>query len=826
MSLRLRRAFWILSRVLLAAVVLGSASLLLGNAHLFPWPQRTIALGKIRANEGFGFFAKLPSPWPGFEFAAESGVLTEDGRPMVRVNENGMVRETGKGAFRVGRDRVLFSSSDGSDPLKNGRVYLLRLESALSPSALPLILGAGGLAALLFLRKKLFLLPAWTRRSLAEGSPEISTHAAAWGILALALAARAGFLWLNPDYTDELMSIRGTPYSDARDWLGMAKATAEGRGVDSTYRGMRALYPMFLANFFTWFGNSVAFAKGLQAMIGASSAALIFLILRRAMPLWPALAAALFFALDPRQITQVGKLMTEPFGLLLMLLSAWCLMIGGERRRLAMIFAAGAFLACSNLARPLTLFAFPIFFWLVVINAFIRETCRWRAALLHGTAFALGTVLCLAPWVIRERAVHGIWAISCNSSSALFAASTPEFGVWTAGVEDLAQKSGVPREVKARYDFFQERFRENLRKYPGFYASNVARSLGNAAQECTNVSPALAGAGFGALGIFCALARRRGRAHALPAFAAMIALLCVNDSWAAGFAIIGVAFTLWWRPFPGAVLLVTHFGGLLGSALFGNPDIQRVRLLIDWAEAGWTFSGLFAVAAAATALLVRAPFKTMLGLQPGTTRDEPDVSPASWLRWLACGFAIFLVVSTARLVVLTGFTPPPARAQHRISDEERAAFLQEFTSRFPAWQRLADPAFMAGPRGWKRPAFLEFGTLEPEVFQFPANVGFGRWGDLFQPRPHAHTSGIFRAASPPFTDPTWTEFAGEIPTPMRDTTCLLIGLTKVRPAIATYLEKSVEAVALIPAPDFKPDFARAIVAPVSPETQALLNAPQ
>ena len=160
-----------------------------------------------------------------------------------------------------------------------------------------------------------------------------------------------------------------------------------------------------------------------------------------------------------------------------------------------------------------------------------------------------------------------------------------------------------------------------------------------------------------------------------------------------------------------------------------------------------------------------------------------------------------------------------------MSEAERAAYLQEFVNRFPAWQRLADPALLAAPRGWKRRALVEFGTIEPDLYHFPAGVGFSRWGDLFQPRPYAHTSGIFRAAQPPFAGPAWTEFAGEIPAPMRNTTCLLIGLTKVRPAVAIYLENSVEAVAIIPAPDLKPDFNRALVAPVCAETQALLEAP-
>ena len=828
MSSRYGRVILIAWRVVLAVVALFSAPLLLWNANAIPWPERTFELKKIRASEGFGFTSKMPAPWPGFTYAPQSGVLTENGRVLTPVNENEIVREKGLGAFRVGGEKVLFSTSDASDPMKTARTYSLRVRTVVIPWLRPLILMAGGLALLLLVGKHLLMLGAWMRENTTH-SAALSARALALALFAVALAARLGFLWLHPDYTDEQMSIRGTPYSDARDWLGMAKSTAEGRGVDSTYPGMRALYPMFLANFYTWFGNSVPLAKGLHALIGAASTAVIFLLLRRAMPLWPAIAAALFFALDPRQVTQAGRLMTEPFGLLLIMLSAWCLIIGGERRRPALLFAAGAFFACSNLARPLTLFAFPIFIAIIGANALLRESRCWRAATLHCTAFALGTAMCLAPWVIRERSVHGIWGISCNSSSALFAASTPEFGVWASPVEDLPRIAGVPYKVKARYEYFQERFRENLKKYPGFYASNIARSLGAAARDCSNVSPSLRAAGFGALGMWCLFALLRGGARAIPSFAlpaiaAAVALLFVNDQWATGFTIIGAALTVWWRPFPGTALLVTHFGGLLGSALFGNPDLQRVRLLIDWVEAGWLLAGIFVVGSAAAALLLRAPLKVMLGLQPIATRDSADEPPPPWLRWLGIGFAAFLLVSIARLIVLNAFITPAPRPRIRFTDAERAVHLQEFAKRFPAWQRIADPALIAAPRSWQRRAYVEFGAIEPEVYHFPAGVGFQHWSGRFEPRPHPHTSGILSVSGASFAGTVWIDFADKIPVSARGSICLLIGLTTTRPAVAAYLENSVEAVAIIPAPDFKPDFTRAIVAPVLPETSALLEA--
>ena len=812
-----------IGKAVLVLAVLLSALLLLWMEKVLPWPQRTIALGKIRATEGYGFTAKLPAPWPGFAFIGPSGVLTEDGRELTRVNENGLVREQGRGAFRVGGERVLFSTSDGSDPLKNGRAYSLRVQTVVAPWLRTPLLCGGGLALLLLLGKNVLILGAWLRRSVAE-SPPVSARAGALWLFAGALAIRVGFVWLNPEYTDGQMSIQGIPYSDAGGWNAMAKSTALGRGVDSAFPGMRALYPMFLANFYTWFGPSLPLAKALQAVIGAATAAVIFLALRRAMPLWPALAAALFFALDPRQFTQAAKLMTEPLGLLLTLLSAWCLIVGGERRRPALLCASGAFLACSNLTRPLTLFAFPIFVALVAVHSWLRETPRWRAAAMHSAAFALGTVVCLAPWVIRERVTHGIWAISSNSSSALFAASTPEFGTWATGVEALAGQAGIPYQVKARFVFFQERFRENLKQYPGFYAANVRRSFGLAALGCENISPALSGAGLGALGILAALAARRGGAGAalgvaLPGSIAVLILVFVHAPWAGVFALIGAAFTLWWRWFPGAVLIVCHLGALLGSALFGNPDLQRMRLLADWLEAGWMFAGMFAVASAVAALLLRAPFSLLLG----ASREGTDEPPPRALRWLGWAFSAFLLVSSIRLVVLNVFTTHPARPNPQLTDAGRSAFLQELAARFPAWQRLADPALMSAPRSWQRRVFVEFGTLDREVYRFPAGVGVQHWQGLFEPRSYEHNAFVFQTFTAPFAGGIWMELAAQIPPSHLETPCLLIGLAKVRPVVTAYYPNSVEAVAIVPAPAFQPDFTRAIVAPIRPETEALLD---
>lgn len=823
------RALRVAGRAALVLIALGSLVLLLCEKGALPRPHRTVHLKPIRAEEGLAHTAKFPKLWSAFAVDSKSSILTEDGRPLRAVRENGIVREKGMGAYRIGSERVLFSSSDGTDPKHNGRTYVLRIESVVAPAIRPAIWCAGAFAALLLFCKNLVRFAAWSRRSAAGMSADlshVSTRTTALWLFAGALAIRVGFLLLNPEYTDEQMAILGVPYSDAGGWNAMAKSTALGHGVDAAFPGMRALYPMFLANFYTWFGPSLDLAKALQAMFGALTCAVIFLVLRRAMPLWPALAGALFFAVDPRQVVQAAKLMTEPFGLLLTLVSAWCLIAGGEKRRPVLLFAAGAFFACANLTRPLTLFAFPFFITLIAANSWLRETTRWRSAILHSAAFAFGTILCLAPWVIRERVTHGIWAISSNSAPALYAASTPQFGTWSTEVEALPGEAGIKHHVHSRYVFFQERFRENLRKYPGFYAENVKRSFGIVAMGCDNLSPALYGAGLGALVIVVALGalrdgRRTAGVIALSLSLAVAGLALAHREWASGLALIGVVFTLWWRVFPAAALVVFHIGALLGSALFGNPDLQRMRLLADWLEAGWTFAGVFAMGSAAVALLLRIPVRSVAG----ASREWSDEPPPRVLRWIGGAFAAFLVISITRLVVLNAFTTHPPRPNPKLTDEQRTAFLQELTKRAPQWQRLAEPALMAAPRSWQRRVFVEFGSIDQEAFHFPANAGFKHWTGLFEPRPHNHTSFVFRVAGPSFAGSIWMEFGGEIPPIFRETKCLLIGLPKVRPVLTAYYDNSVEAVAIIPAPDFQPDFSRAIVAPLTPATEALLEAP-
>ena len=442
--------------------------MLLWDRGAVGWPERTWLLQGIKAEQGLAFSARYPGAWPGFALDRRTAVVTEDGRALARVKQESLVWENGGGSFIPRTKRVVFAARDGSDPRSNGRAYRLQSQLQVLPQ-IRLAMWALSAAALAFLLRCGHRV--LVRR--AAGGAAISPFAGspvfwACALFAAALAVRLHFAWANPFYTDGIFAIRGVPFSDARAWSKMAEGMAAGGGVDVGFPAKRPLFSMVVALFYTWTGISIPVAKAVQMLLGGLTSAFVFLIFRRLGGFWAALAAAIFFAIDPQQVEQTAEVMTEPLGTLCIVLSTWLLLRAGPRLALAPLLGAGIALGLSNLARPLTLFGFPFYALLIGAQALRNGGRTWRALAVPAGVFTLGVAVCIGPWVVRQHWVHGIWSISDNSASGLFAASTPEYGVWSPEVEALADKAALPYTVKVRYDFFQRGFRENLAKHPGY----------------------------------------------------------------------------------------------------------------------------------------------------------------------------------------------------------------------------------------------------------------------------------------------------------------------------------------------------------------------
>lgn len=128
-----RRARWIVAAV--ASLVVAGAPARDYRAHAVPASaaplELRIAPESVRPEKGHAWIVTLPPEW-----AASSSDLKHLDRSRLRLTENGTplgpgnathaeIREEGKGAYSHWQTALYFSTSDNSDPRRNGRTYVV-----------------------------------------------------------------------------------------------------------------------------------------------------------------------------------------------------------------------------------------------------------------------------------------------------------------------------------------------------------------------------------------------------------------------------------------------------------------------------------------------------------------------------------------------------------------------------------------------------------------------------------------------------------------------------------------------------------------------------
>ncbi len=138
----------------------------------------------------------------------------------------------------------------------------------------------------------------------------------------LALLVRLYFVRGHPNF-DNIFSVKGIPYSDGYLWVSAAIELAQGHGLGAV---LRPGFSILLAPFYVWFGTSFHVITGLHVLIGALTAALIYLVGERVFTKEIASAAAFFFVFDPSQLVQTPQATTEPLGLMFFVGCVYCLL--------------------------------------------------------------------------------------------------------------------------------------------------------------------------------------------------------------------------------------------------------------------------------------------------------------------------------------------------------------------------------------------------------------------------------------------------------------------------------------------------------------------
>ncbi len=160
-------------------------------------------------------------------------------------------------------------------------------------------------------------------------------------------------------------------------------------------------YPLTLAAIYAVSGDSVTVARFANALFGALTAALVFLIARRLFDLAAAVAAGAALALMPAHVLFTAILLSETyFGFLLAAILALCVyfVFGRERPPLFVIFGLGVLTAFTGYVRGEFL-AFGGVLALLML-------WQWRARSLPAlAALAAGALLIITPWTVRNLVV-------------------------------------------------------------------------------------------------------------------------------------------------------------------------------------------------------------------------------------------------------------------------------------------------------------------------------------------------------------------------------------------------------------------------------------
>jgi len=219
--------------------------------------HRVLPPAAMRADADKAYTIELRQPWMSRRAKTYPARLLEDGRDLGPViADRGKLRAEGGGRFVLWEGELSFSSSDGSDPRRNGRRYELVWPMPLTALATN---GIKTLAVLLGLIAACAVTSWWRRnpqtwfprrlgpfvwRALENlGSQGARGHWRAYFLVGLvAIAVRLIALALvhaNPADHNSGLLVMGVPFSDAQGWDLLGESVMRGDGLASGWSARR-----------------------------------------------------------------------------------------------------------------------------------------------------------------------------------------------------------------------------------------------------------------------------------------------------------------------------------------------------------------------------------------------------------------------------------------------------------------------------------------------------------------------------------------------------------------------------------------------------------
>jgi hypothetical protein len=485
-----RETTWDKARRYVGILAIASGSVGLGYLSLvlmITGPrQGVIDAATISAQRGQAYVSRIEPAvkWP-LKAAAAPGLLdpgtdltlAEDGTPLGPMDTDPRVlARSGGGRYALFADKVVFSTTDGSDPHTNGRAYSWQMPLEVEPAAWNLALFMLLVGFLLAGRKAPPQLATWLLDVSSNRSARNATLQAL--VVCFVCAVAVGLVVHRWNWgPSALLGFKGwLPISDAKGYFNCSVVLAGTPGLEKSPVGLdwcarRVLYLTALGaslGVSGWRPQAVLIFQALA--IGGALAAFALTVARAygRLAAFLAFAGLLIFAYE----VALGNFMTEAIGLPLGLLGMSLLIVFAfQQQRLGVLYAGLAFVSVGMFARMGAVLVLPMLGLWACWLLFRSRRAQWLGASLGAIA-----ALCTGA-LLQVLVVAGLDLDAANTggnySTVLYGLSTGSRD-WSEAYRDLAPVFQSATSETAAFAQVYASALANIRANPGVFVSSLA----------------------------------------------------------------------------------------------------------------------------------------------------------------------------------------------------------------------------------------------------------------------------------------------------------------------------------------------------------------
>ncbi|MFA5339151.1 MAG: glycosyltransferase family 39 protein [Candidatus Omnitrophota bacterium] len=258
---------------------------------------------------------------------------------------------------------------------------------------------------------------------------------------------------------------------DSIYYNGLAGNILEGKGFSvggkpTTFK--EPFYPFFLAAVYHIFGNNYAAVKVIQAIIGALTCVIIFMIARRLFDAKTAVLGALIGCFYPAFIRTTELMITELLYTFLLISIIFFLLRyiqGGGYGNLAF---CGAALGIASLTRSVIVLL-PVFILLLAGKIFLSQARSVKKYIISAAILLAFFILPIAPWTVRNwKVAHRFIPISTTMGIGLYSSYVPKEGKLYGFIasDEVVEKSRSLGSEAAQSDFLAKEALKYIKNNP------------------------------------------------------------------------------------------------------------------------------------------------------------------------------------------------------------------------------------------------------------------------------------------------------------------------------------------------------------------------